>query len=415
MLMREIIRLAVVVISAVILAGCAADKPVLVRNSPLPTEKMSFAAGSETDDLPPVPAPAQQRAVWLTYIELADMFSRESCAEDFRADTDGLFGELADLGLNTVYVHVRAFGDAFYDSEIFAGTKYLDFDCDPLAVMTECAHAHGLMIHAWINPLRCDTEENMRRMDGTQIGGWFSDPAKYPEYVVRPEGDPYYWLNPAVPEVRQLAADGVRELCENYGIDGVHIDDYFYPTTAPTFDAQTYAAADTDLTLAEWRTENCSQLVSGLYSAVKSVNPDILFGISPQGNINNNYYVLYADVGRWCSEDGFCDYIVPQIYFGYDNAVCPFDETLGEWESMVTGGRQLVIGLGMYKTAEGGELSGGEYSGLIAEQIGDVLSDGRCAGFALYSCSCLTNSADKGLKSQKAAAAAVIKDYKVKS
>ena len=391
---------------AAALTGCAnADKPALMRSSPPPVSAVKLMQENKES----APTDTYQRAVWLTYIELADMFSRESCEEDFRADCGELFGELADMGFNTVYAHVRAFGDAFYDSELFAPTKYLTFDCDPLAVMTEQAHAHGLMIHAWINPLRCGGEKDMYRAEGTLIGEWQSDPESFPEYIVRPEGASYYWLDPAVPEVRELAAAGVRELCEGYNIDGVHIDDYFYPTTDPAFDAGLYAAADTSLSLSEWRTENCSLLVSGLYSAVKSVRPDIPFGISPQGNIVNNYSALYADVGRWCAEEGFCDYIAPQIYFGYDNAVCPFTDTLAEWEEMTEGGRQLVVGLGMYKTARGGELSGSEYSGVIAEQIEDVMNDENCGGFAVYSCSNLLDGSDPDLERQSAAAAAVIK------
>ena len=388
-----------------LLVGCSpADKPSLTRSSPPPTSSADIYSASAEIAEPNT----DQRAVWLTYIELADMFSQESCAEDFRTDCDELFGQLADIGINTIYAHVRAFGDAFYASELFAPTKYLTFDCDPLAVMTEQAHAHGLMIHAWINPLRCDTSDNMYRSEGYTIGKWYSDPERYTEYIVRPEGDDHYWLDPAVPEVRQLAADGVRELCENYDIDGVHIDDYFYPTTDPAFDSVLYSAADTEMSLSEWRTENCSLLVSGLYSAVKSVRPDIPFGISPQGNIDNNYSALYADVGRWCAEDGFCDYIAPQIYFGYDNPVCPFTETLAEWENMVRGEKQLIVGLGMYKTADGGELSGSGYSGVIASQIEDVLNDAGCGGFAVYRCSDLLDDSDMDLRQQSAAAAAVI-------
>ena len=307
-------RIFILLLGALMLCGCSsAEKPVIVMCSPKPAIVSHHSDSNEDksvseDRYEPV-VYEEQHAVWLTYIELAELFSGESSAEDLRRDSDRLFSRLSELGFNTVYLHVRAFGDAFYDSELFAPTRYLAFDCDPLAVMLGTAHSHGLSVHAWVNPLRCETEAEMWRSEGTLIGEWYNNTDRYEGYMIRPEGDGHYWLNPAVPEVRQLAADGVTELCENYDIDGVHIDDYFYPTTDESFDAPQYAADDRGLSLADWRRENCTLLVRGIWSAVKKADPALPFGVSPQGNIANNYDILYADVGRWCSEEGCLDYI----------------------------------------------------------------------------------------------------------
>ena len=124
-------------------------------------------------------------------------------------------------------------------------------------------------------------------------------------------------------EVRQLIAEGAAELAENYDIDGLHFDDYFYPTTAEDFDAQCFSAQTEFDDLAKWRLNNISLMVGEIYSAVKAVDKDILVGVSPQGNMENNYEYMYADVKKWCSEEGYIDYICPQIYFGYENSVKP--------------------------------------------------------------------------------------------
>ncbi|MCR5122602.1 MAG: family 10 glycosylhydrolase [Ruminococcus sp.] len=404
----------IMVVAFLLLCGCAErDKPTLSPNSPKPPElsDISYIRQQEYEirDCKYNPLRYEEmHAVWLTYIELSELFANESSSDDLRRDSDKLFGKLSELGINTVFLHVRAFGDAFYDSELFAPTRFLTFGCDPLEIMLETAHAHEIAVHVWVNPLRCETEENMYRSEGTLIGEWYNNRDSYPGYIVMPENDIHYWLNPAVPKVRQLAADGVTELCENYDIDGVHIDDYFYPTTDESFDAVQYAAYEGALSLADWRRENCTLLVKALYSAVKEADPAIIFSVSPQGNIANNYDLLYADAERWCSEEGCLDIIIPQIYFGYDNEVCPFSETLAEWIRLAHG-KTLVCGIGMYKAAAGEELSGGEYSGVIARQINEALSSEGCGGFAVYSCSSLLNETDPALIGERAAAAAVIK------
>ncbi len=330
-----------------------------------------------------------QRAVWLTYIDMAKLVA--DTPEEFEDNLSEVFDRVAELGLNTVYLHVRAFADAYYKSELFPPAEILPVGADgellydPLKTAVYLAHQRGLSLHAWINPLRCANRTGMERLEGYEPYEWFAEPDIYPEYISSPEDSPHYWLDPAVPEVREYIAAGVRELC-GYDIDGIHIDDYFYPTTDPSFDCQTYTGSGTELTLANWRMENCTALVKLIHDTVKSCDPELLFGISPQGNVENNYQFMFADVRRWCSEPGFADYIVPQIYFSYSDPVCPFEQTAEKWRELCSCGEvSLVCGLGLYKA--GGDTAEESFEsepGVIARQIGTALSEGY-DGFALYS------------------------------
>ena len=134
--------------------------------------------------------------------------------------------------------------------------------------------------------------------------------------------------------------------------------------------------------LDEWRRENCSLMVSEIYQAVKREDKAVLFGISPQGNIGNNYTYVNADVKRWSTEKGFADYILPQIYYGYKNDVKPFSEALEDWVELCRDKHiKLVIGTAAYKLETEAEYI--EDRGIIGRQIADALD--TCDGAAVYS------------------------------
>ncbi|MGN0632718.1 MAG: glycoside hydrolase family 10 protein [Oscillospiraceae bacterium] len=370
------------------------NKPRIMQNSPMPDEITACEILSDSipnkseveEEYEPLNFDIQ-KSVWISYIELSELISETESG--FKENMSEVFSNVSELGCNTVYVHVRAFGDAYYASSLFPPASCIPTDngrikYDPLKIMTETAHEYGLSFHAWINPMRCDSESNMQHFEGSEIYEWYSDTSKYSEYISKPEDSELYWLNPSKSEVRQLIAEGAKEIVLNYDVDGIHMDDYFYPTTDESFDKNAYIATGGNISLAQWRLDNCSQMVSEIYSSVKSANSKVLFGISPQGNVDNNYSQVYADVDRWCSESGYVDYIVPQIYFGYDNDICPFSETLESWESIVKNDEvSLICGIGVYKLDSEAEFI--DNPGLIAKQVSDVLSDEQCSGFALYS------------------------------
>lgn len=288
---------------------------------------------------------ANVRAVWIPVMQYSSWMTGKN-AEEFREQVRTAFEKCTALGLNTVYLHVRAYGDAYYASGIFPKGAYLDGDYDPLAIMLEEAHRLGLSAHAWINPMRLSSGDVLDALPETcTLSAWYHDAEKNGTYLVQCGTN--YYLNPAYPEVRQLIADGVTEILEHYNADGIHIDDYFYPTQDAAFDAQGFAESGAS-DLSAWRRENCSAMVQEMYNAVKAQNEQLLFGISPQGNMRTNFDKLYADTALWCSEAGYCDYIVPQVYYGFENAVCPFAETASLWAETADSAK-LIIGLAPYK------------------------------------------------------------------
>ena len=283
-------------------------------------------------------------------------------------------------GINTVYVHVRAFNDAYYVSDLFPWAKHIaggvdvNPGFDPLSVMLEEAHAHNISFRAWLNPMRLMNDTDMQKISmDYKIGAWYNGAEKGTRIVK--VGDMWY-LNPAYPEVRKLIADGAAEILRNYNVDGIHIDDYFYPPNCgAVFDSAAFSASgQSDLTA--FRLNNSTLMVKEMHDAVKAVNNSVLFGISPQGSINN-CYDIYADVRKWASQAGYCDYIAPQLYYGFLNAAQPFERCLKEWEDLVRGSSvKLVIGLASYKVGledtwagEAGKREWIDYSDIIPRQI----------------------------------------------
>ena len=324
--------------------------------------------------------------MWFPYMDYESyMYGKSS--DEFRSSVREMFAEAVKKSVNTVYLHVRPCGDAYYSSSVFPSGTYLDGDYDPLQIMLEEAHGLGLSVHAWINPLRCQTTEQMKSLpDDFIVKQWTETRTGSYVSIVNDR----YYLNPAYDEVIDLICRGVDEIVRNYDVDGIHIDDYFYPTTSHEFDKTAFAVSGhTDLS--QWRIENCNRLVHALYESVKRVDSDILFGISPQGNINANYSSQYADVRQWAGNPGYCDYIIPQIYYGFRNETCPFEETLAQWEALTTcESVSLIIGLAAYKQGQqdkwagaAGELEWIENPDIIKQQI-ELVGSSSADGYALY-------------------------------
>ncbi len=382
----------VLILTAMMTACGQTESPVserrsvpLAGSSPVPFAENTKPVQQEADE--PV------KAVWLSYIDLAPLLS--GTENDFTAGFDEVCRNCKELGLNTLYVHVRPFGDALYRSELFPPSEYVPRDSegnilfDPLEIMTETAHSYELSVHAWINPLRLQSEDTLSSYpDSYQTVQWYEEGEGQVNFV---EGDSHLWLDPSHSEVRKLIADGASEICKNYDVDGIHYDDYFYPTTDADFDVECFSVQDSYSDLTQYRLDCVSEMCAEIYSSVKAVDEDIEVGISPQGNIENNYQYLYADVERWLTEDGYCDCMIPQIYYGYDNTVKPYLETLNTWRA-INKEKKLVIGLAVYKIGSEDEFT--DNAGIICRQAEDALNVG-CQGYALYNYISLFEDSDR--------------------
>lgn len=302
----------------------------------------------------------EMRGVWIPCMSLV-LDDSERSESGFREKFSDIAERCVKNGLNTVIVHVRPYGDAVYRSKIFpwshilSGTQGKAVDFDPLKIMLEEAHKRGLAFHAWINPLRISTGQTPQKLsDDNPYIKWKSDPdTDISKYTFEYGGGIYY--DPSAPEVRRLILDGVRELTENYDIDGIQIDDYFYPSEETDYDRKNYESycgtisdGSVPLSQSEWRKNNINMLVCGMYDIVHGSGRDMVFGISPQCNFENNEKIS-ADVKSWCSISGYADYICPQIYVSNDHPVFPFRELADEWCDFVTNGMKLYFGLGLYK------------------------------------------------------------------
>ena len=327
----------------------------------------------------------EQVGIWLPYVKFPEIMQGKS-EKDFRKELEKFIEDAAAEDINTIYFHVHPMGDAYYRSEIYPKGTYLDGDYDALSVVLEEAHKRGISVHAWINPLRLQTDEEIKKLPDDFIIKKWIDGGK--PYVKNADGR--WYLDPSYDESVELLQRTVSEILDNYSVDGIHIDDYFYPTTETDFDFEEFAKSGSS-DLVEWRTENVNHFVKALYDTVKAKDEKLVFGISPQGNINVDYSTQYADVRRWGGEKGWCDYIVPQIYFGFENENCPFIQTLNEWEELVgDSGVSLIVGLAAYKlgredkwAGEAGELEWINDPDIIKKQI-KAVSESGADGYALY-------------------------------
>ena len=275
--------------------------------------------------------------------------------------------------------------------------------------MVSAAHALGLRIEAWINPYRVSQSNDINELSNDNPAKiWYqNEDTKSNVYI----SDKIY-LNPASEAVTELIVNGVREIVMNYAVDGIHFDDYFYPTDKEEIDAKEYSAyvsAGGELSLGDWRRENVSNMVKSVYSAVKDSNSSVQFGISPQSKVSTDYNTLYADVERWVSEEGFVDYICPQIYFGFYNEVQPFTRTAKEWSERTTAVK-LYVGLPLYKAGAEDEFASAdqdyainefvENNNIISRQILYLENLSNVGGYYIYSFSYLADGQTDAVKNE---------------
>ncbi|MGN0696228.1 MAG: glycoside hydrolase family 10 protein [Oscillospiraceae bacterium] len=323
-----------------------------------------------------------QCGMWFSYLEYERIMKGQS-KDVFTGYVREAFDNMLSVGVNTVYVQLRPFGDAYYESDIFPKGSCLTGSYDPLEIMVEEAHSRGLSIHGWINPMRLMTSEQMSELSSSYIiKQWFDSGVNMYEY------DGRMYLDPSKEEVRSLICAGVTEILEKYDVDGIQIDDYFYPTADMEWDKESYSEYGESLPQEDFRRNSVTQMVKEIYSAVHRANDSAVFGISPSGNAEADYSQLFADVYLFCGSGDCCDYICPQIYYGLDHESRPFEETLLEWKAMCCESVSLVAGIGAYKAGTEDAYAGSgrnewkDNSDIISKEM-KIAADNSC-GTALF-------------------------------
>lgn len=334
------------------------------------------------------------RGVWLSCYEIETMCASGD-EKKYRREVEAMLAKLCENKINTVFFQARAFCDALYFSKIFPDSEYVSGSAgkkapfDALKIFIGCADECGIAVHAWVNPFRVSYNGDVNALPEKSPA---RELAEYDGALIScSEG---IYLNPADSRCRRLILDGIRELVSGYGIAGVHFDDYFYPDCEfdDTLLYEKYKKDGGTLCAGDWRRANVSDLISSVYALVKEHNAELVFGISPAASAERCRERLFADVEKWCSCEGYIDYIMPQLYFGFENENAPFCKLALEWQQKVnTDCVELMCGLAAYKCGKTDKNAGSgarEWvvnSDILARQYEFLHKNGAYSGFCLFS------------------------------
>lgn len=315
----------------------------------------------------------EMRGVWLSTVNNLDWpevgsYNNTKLQKELLKEK---FDFIVENGMNTVFFQARPMGDALYESSYAPWSKYLtgtlggDPGYDPLEFAVEEAHQRGLEIQAWFNPFRIDSNSQ-----NFSIDEYINELPENcilksnPDWIVK--YDKYHYLDIGIPEVRKYVIDTIIEVVKKYNIDGVVLDDYFYPYPVDGLDFpdnETYEKYGEGFdSKDEWRRNNINSFISELNENIKEENESVKFGVSPFGiwrngesiggsNTNglSSYDEIYVDSIKWIKE-GWLDYIIPQIYWQFDYSAAPFATLVDWWSKQVENTNvQLYIGHAVYK------------------------------------------------------------------
>ncbi len=292
------------------------------------------------------------RGVWVSCFEYEEIGLKDKTEAEFRTNANRMFTKIKENGCNTVYFHVRAYNDAIYPSGLVGWSRYLSSTgrtpgYDPLKILVKLAHKKGLAFHAWMNPYRVTSKKVLDPSDG---------------------------------KTTNLIVKQVQEIINNYAVDGIHFDDYFYPTNEKKYNKVTR----------DVRKKNVNTMVKKVYRTVKAKKKKLKFGISPAGDLSY-CEKIGADVRTWMSQSGYVDYIVPQIYWS-DRYIMSgketklFRERLAAWRSINLRDVPMYVGLALYKTGYSLKEDPGwkKSSSNIAKQLKQI-QEGNTEGYVLFS------------------------------
>lgn len=367
-----------IIILLVLVAACSKDDEGILDDG-------SHSQGEGQTSSSVLPG-KELRGVWI-----ATVWGLDWPMEKYDADVQKkLYTDYLDLlvgyNMNAVFFQIRGMADAFYESEYEPWSKYITGsagvrpDYDVLGFLVEEAHKRGIQFHAWLNPYRIATRANKNaafpKLD-----------AKIPMELVK-DYEKIRVYNPALLEVQERIANIVREIITKYDVDGIHMDDYFYPSLEASetmndgAEFQKYGK-DKFKNVEDFRRNNVNTVVRNIQKTIIETRPEVIFSISPAADMERNYNTLFADVNTWAKE-GWVDVVIPQLYFATGNEVTSFNLRLDLW-SQYTYENHLLIGYGIYKFGDSQYGSKFQSSDDLMKQFELASAKPKVKGSVLYS------------------------------
>jgi uncharacterized lipoprotein YddW (UPF0748 family) len=370
--------MAVLLTAGFIIVSCGGKDDLTPEPEPVPGPVTDSASVS---DIPVLPA-HELRGVWVATVSGLDWPQGEYSESEQKSLYISFLNLFKSLNINAVFFQVRPDADAFYKSEYEPWSKYItgtadkDPGYDVLKFLVDETHSKGMQFHAWINPYRIASRSgasaSFPALDSRIPSAWIKDYNKVRVY------------NPALPQVRDRIAAIVKDLVTRYDVDGIHMDDYFYPSLQSgesMNDEAEYAEYGSAFsTMADFRRSNVSIMVQKVQNAIITTRPEVIFTISPQGNYNNNYNTQYIDVPQCCS-NRWIDAVIPQLYWSTSAKTDYFTPRLDWWASNVSD-TPLMIGYGIYRFGSGSD--GFSYSGELQTEFNLASSKSNVVGGILY-------------------------------
>lgn len=287
------------------------------------------------------------RGIYISYIEI-NKYLKDTNINDSKNNINNMINNVKSLNCNVIVLQVRPSCDAIYYSKIFPISKYLSsngsYPYDVLKYFIKVSHNNGIKVYAWINPYRVSTTSDIDSISEFNPAYRFINTDTL--YI-----NNGIYFNPSKRDVEDIIVDGVSEVLK-YDIDGVLFDDYFYPSNDIDLnDYNEYIKNNNYISLGEYHLNIVNRMIKRVHSICKEKN--VSFGVSPDGNIENNYNKNYVDVKRWLSSDKYVDFIMPQLYYGFNNSSKPYIDTINEWKSLIKNKDiDFYIALAFYKVGE---------------------------------------------------------------
>ncbi|MDQ0492131.1 family 10 glycosylhydrolase [Paenibacillus brasilensis] len=343
--------------------GASDDGQVIPASQSTSTTENS--SSSANGNVVQVKASTSMRGAWISTIngDWPSSAARGS-ADKQKQEFTKMLDDLQGMGINAVFVQVRASGDALYPSSLVPWSKYLtntqgkNPGYDPLKFMISESHKRGMEFHAWFNPFRANSTGTTSGLAANHVAN------QHPEWIVK-NGSQLY-INPGIPAAREHVISAIMEVVNGYDIDGVHLDDYFYPYSGTFDDDATFKAynANKISNKGDWRRDNVNSFVQELGKTIHASKSKVQFGISPFGVWRNKsqdltgsdtkagvtaYDTTFADVRTWINK-GWIDYVAPQIYWSIGFPAAGYDKLVAWWSNEVKNSDvKLYIGHSPYK------------------------------------------------------------------